>query len=99
MLGEALRGLGWPAQDSWDPEHQTLWREALEELGPWLKTLRQRERMAMELRFGLGAASGMTWLGVGDRLGVSRERARQIVQKGLRKLRWQAMRTGNSLPT
>jgi len=99
LLGEALRGLGWPAHDSCEPEERTLRREALEELAPWLATLRQRERMAMELRFGLGAEPGMTWLGVGDRLGVSRERARQVVEKGLRKLRWQAMRTGNSPST
>ncbi len=94
LLGEALRGLGGPVHDPCDPERQTLRREATEKLGTWLLSLRPRERMAVELRFGLGADPGLTWLRVGEHLGVSTERARQIVLKGLYKLRRQAITTG-----
>lgn len=93
-LGEALRGLGGPIHDPCDPERQTLRHEAIEKLGTWLLSLRPRERMAVELRFGLGADPGLTWRRLGEQLGVSAERARQIVLKALHKLGRQAIRTG-----
>jgi len=49
--------------------------------------LAARERQVLEMRFGLNGASPRTLEDIGDVLGVSRERVRQIEAKALRKLR------------
>src|SRR5207245_1638717 len=48
---------------------------------------RQRERAVIRLRFGLEDGTPLTLAEVGQRLGVSRERVRQLEADGLRKLR------------
>jgi RNA polymerase sigma factor (sigma-70 family) len=45
-----------------------------------------RERRAVRMRFGLGTGQPSTLREIGDELGVSRERARQVVHNGLRLL-------------
>lgn len=52
-----------------------------------LKTLTDRERIILELRFGLKDGKEMTLEAVGKKYGVTRERIRQIEAKALRKLR------------
>ena len=52
-----------------------------------LNTLAPRERRVLQLRFGLIDAHELTLQEVGQRLGVTRERIRQIETKALRKLR------------
>ena len=52
-----------------------------------LEELSERERQVLEMRFGLNGASPRTLEDIGDVLGVSRERVRQIEAKALRKLR------------
>jgi RNA polymerase primary sigma factor len=52
-----------------------------------LNTLTPRERRVLQLRFGLIDAHELTLQEVGQRLGVTRERIRQIETKALRKLR------------
>ena len=52
-----------------------------------LNTLTPRERRVLQLRFGLINAHELTLQEVGQRLGVTRERIRQIETKALRKLR------------
>ena len=52
-----------------------------------LNTLTPRERRVLQLRFGLIDAHELTLQEVGQRLGVTRERIRQIEAKALRKLR------------
>ena len=52
-----------------------------------LKTLTDRERIILELRFGLKDGKEMTLEAVGKKYGVTRERIRQIEVKALRKLR------------
>lgn len=46
-----------------------------------------RERAVIRLRFGLEDGTPLTLAEVGQRLGVSRERVRQLEADGLRKLR------------
>src|SRR5690606_21172471 len=57
--------------------------EVLEELTP-------RERLVLQLRFGLGNGSPHTLSEVGQQLDISRERVRQIESEALRKLRRRA---------
>jgi RNA polymerase primary sigma factor len=52
-----------------------------------LKTLTPREEQVIKMRFGVGDGSERTLEEVGQRLGVTRERIRQIEVKALRKLR------------
>ncbi|HYU18995.1 MAG TPA: RNA polymerase sigma factor RpoD [Chloroflexota bacterium] len=52
-----------------------------------LDSLTPRERRVVELRFGLGGDKLLTLSEIGQELGVTRERIRQIETKALRKLR------------
>ena len=64
-----------------------------------LGELNEREQEAISLRFALqGQPEPMTLEQVGDRLGVSKERSRQIINAGLEKLRRIADESGLSLP-
>ncbi len=62
-------------------------RESRIHLDRMLDTLSQRERHVLELRFGLsdGAERTLDW--IGTKLGLTRERIRQIEKRALRKLR------------
>jgi RNA polymerase sigma factor (sigma-70 family) len=55
-------------------------RAALDDLPP-------RQRLVLTMRFGFDGGNGMTLREVGDRLGVSRERARQIEKKALQSVK------------
>lgn len=61
--------------------------EAKETINKVLDTLTSREKKIIELRFGLKDGQARTLEEVGKEMGVTRERVRQIVEKGLRKLR------------
>jgi RNA polymerase primary sigma factor len=61
-----------------------LLRESLERM---LATLKPREARVLRLRFGLNGDRAHTLEEVGKRIGVTRERVRQIEGKALRKLR------------
>ncbi|MGV3525886.1 MAG: RNA polymerase sigma factor RpoD [Candidatus Sericytochromatia bacterium] len=63
---------------------QELLRDDLDEV---LKTLSEREREVLSLRFGLGDGNPRTLEEVGQHFNVTRERIRQIEAKALRKLR------------
>jgi RNA polymerase primary sigma factor len=52
-----------------------------------LGTLNEREQLVLRLRFGLGGVRAHTLEEIGERLGVTRERARQIEAKALSRIR------------
>jgi RNA polymerase primary sigma factor len=58
-----------------------------EELEDALNALTHREARVLRMRFGLGGQEEHTLRDIGQKLGVTRERIRQIEAKGLRKLR------------
>ncbi len=58
-----------------------------EEMVRLLRQLKPRERMVIEMRFGLGAEDSRTLEEVGHRLHLSRERIRQIEERAKQKLR------------
>jgi RNA polymerase primary sigma factor len=65
-----------------------LMRDALkQDLRNALKQLRENEREVLSLRFGLDQEKCLTLKQIGERIGVSRERVRQIQEKALEKLR------------
>jgi RNA polymerase primary sigma factor len=52
-----------------------------------LESLNPRQRLVLQLRFGLGNRSPHTLAEVGQQLNISRERVRQLEDEALRKLR------------
>lgn len=52
-----------------------------------LECLNPRQRLVLQLRFGLGTGTPHTLAEVGDQLNISRERVRQLENEALRKLR------------
>lgn len=58
-----------------------------ERLGLWLSRLTERQRAVMQRRFGLGGAPVQTLAEIGRDLGITRERARQIQEEAMKKLR------------
>jgi RNA polymerase primary sigma factor len=69
--------------DDRDPEA----KEIGESVVTVIKTLDPREQVVLNLRFGLSGEPRQTLIQVGDTLGVSKERVRQIQAKAMRKLR------------
>ena len=59
----------------------------VERLGLWLSRLTDRQRAVMQRRFGLGGAPVQSLAEIGRDLGITRERARQIQEEAMKKLR------------
>ena len=70
-----------------DPSEMSSYRSLQEKLQDLLSDLTERERKVLEMRFGLADGMERTLEEVGKRFNVTRERIRQIENKGLRKLR------------
>jgi RNA polymerase sigma factor (sigma-70 family) len=74
-----------------DPEAEDpgdwIGREQLRDaLGGALGTLADRERQILSWRFGIGGDEPQSYAAIGERLGLSRERVRQLAERGLRQL-------------
>jgi RNA polymerase primary sigma factor len=72
------------AQSPEELAEESLMRRDIAEI---LEMLTPRERLVLQLRYGLSDGEPRTLAEVGDLLGISRERVRQIENEALRKLR------------
>ncbi|NPA12562.1 MAG: RNA polymerase sigma factor RpoD/SigA [Aquificae bacterium] len=75
-----------------DVEKEIVEESLHKELDKLLKVLDERERTIIEHRFGLNGKEPKTLTEVGELLGISRERVRQIEQRALKKLRTLAIK-------
>ena len=70
---------------------EELYIEALQRsIADALSTLSEREAKVLRLYFGLGDAEPLTLEQIGERFGITRERVRQIKERGLSRLRHQS---------
>jgi RNA polymerase primary sigma factor len=69
------------------PMESVEFEDAKSSMGRALAALRPRERAVVELRYGIGVAEPLTLNEVAARLGLSRERIRQIQAEALTRLR------------
>jgi len=83
VLGDLL-----PDENAIAPEERAFERTLKEEANHALEeTLSHRERLVLQLRFGLGDGQVYPLEKIGEQLGLTRERVRQIENEALRKLR------------
>jgi len=74
--------------NSWDAPEETAYRVSMENsVRLALSTLTTREKQIVKLRFGIEGEGPYTLEETGRRLGITRERVRQIQEKAIRKLR------------
>jgi RNA polymerase nonessential primary-like sigma factor len=83
-----------PDELSLDPTGVTQTHEVERLLAGWIETLSNREKEVLEGRFGLHHREPETLEVLSDRLGLTRERVRQIQNEALVKLKRQMMRSG-----
>jgi len=83
-----------PDEDLRNPESQCADGMATKQLAKWLDQLSTQQRMVVEHRFGLQGARRRTLEEVGDILGVTRERVRQVQISALERLRLISIREG-----
>jgi RNA polymerase primary sigma factor len=74
-------------QEALDPEEEALQRVLSGELKRVLDALPPRELRVLQLRFGLNTGQALTLKEVGDKMGITRERARQLEAQALNHLR------------
>jgi len=85
--GETLLGDFIPDREAPQADNQVGLKELTREVARALGSLSPREAAVIRLRFGIGQGEAMTLEEVGQTLGVTRERIRQIEEKALTKLR------------
>ena len=76
-----------PDTEALSPEAPLLQEDSLRCAKVALESLTERERLVLELRYGIVNAREHTLQEVTDRLGVSRERVRQIERQAMQQLR------------
>jgi RNA polymerase primary sigma factor len=88
VFGEFLPDTGTPS-----PEAPLLEQDTLRRVKSTLESLGERERLVLELRYGIVNAREHTLQEVADRLGISPERVRQIEKQALQRLRGRRARS------
>jgi RNA polymerase nonessential primary-like sigma factor len=76
-----------PDEDTMDPTSQIQAQDVHEVLEKWLGRLNEKQRAVVERRFGLHGFDKCTLEQVGEEIGVTRERVRQIQMDALSRLR------------
>jgi RNA polymerase nonessential primary-like sigma factor len=76
-----------PDDNNPDPSQLLQEEDLNENLGLWLNQLNDKQRVVVERRFGLNGQERATLEQVGNEIGVTRERVRQIQIDALRRLR------------
>ena len=76
-----------PDENNPDPSQWLQDTDLNEKLDLWLSQLNDKQRIVVERRFGLGGQEKATLEQVGNEIGVTRERVRQIQIDALRRLR------------
>ncbi|MEG2076978.1 MAG: sigma-70 family RNA polymerase sigma factor, partial [Victivallaceae bacterium] len=74
------------------PEEQLQESEQLEQLRLIIDELDEQEQQVIRMRYGIGVERSMTLEEVGEQLGCTRERVRQIQSKALAKLQLKRQR-------
>jgi RNA polymerase primary sigma factor len=69
------------------PDEQTFEKALAESIEEALRSLKEREAKILRLYFGLDGGEPLTLEEIGERLGITRERVRQIKEKALSRLR------------
>jgi RNA polymerase nonessential primary-like sigma factor len=90
-LGDSM-----PDEMTIDPTGVTQNHEVEKLLNNWIEALSQREQEVLEGRFGLHDREPETLEVLSDRLGLTRERVRQIQNEALLKLKRHMVRNGIS---
>ncbi len=85
--GDAVIGDFIEDQDAPAPEEVTLHEILEERVQDLLETLPHREALVLRLRYGLEAGEVHTLKEIGEKMGITRERVRQIEAQALRRLR------------
>ena len=74
-------------EESATPDEQTIEKALTDAVAESLSSLKERESKILRLYFGLDGDEPMTLEEIGTRLGITRERVRQIKEKALSRLR------------
>jgi RNA polymerase nonessential primary-like sigma factor len=88
-----------PDEQNTDPSVLLQDRDVQAHIDLWLSKLNDKQRAVVERRFGLHGHEGATLEEVGNELGVTRERVRQIQIEALRRLREILEKEGFSIDT
>jgi len=70
-----------------EPEAKIMMESMSEEVNGALETLSERERVVLEMYFGINRDSAMTLNEIGEEFDLTRERVRQIKEKAIQRLR------------
>ena len=77
-------------QESLGPDEEMYARALCHSIDQALSTLSEREAVVLRMYFGLGDSEPLTLEQIGESFGITRERVRQIKERGLERLRHQS---------
>lgn len=75
------------SSDTVDPDEPLMEESLKREIGKMMRCLSARETVILSMFFGMDSKPRMTLAEIGERLGLTRERVRQIKERALRKMR------------